>query len=79
MLRAVRVCLLSVLVCLATFAQAPTGIITGTVTDETGAVIPNATVTIANKATGVARTAQTNAEGLYSAPALDPRRLHRAG
>ena len=70
MLRAVRVCLLSVLVCLATFAQAPTGIITGTVTDETGAVIPNATVTITNKATAVARTAQTNAEGLYSAPAL---------
>jgi len=59
---AVRVCLLSVLVCLATFAQAPTGIITGTVTDETGAVIPNATVTISNKATGVARTAQTNAD-----------------
>lgn len=51
-------------------AQAPTGVITGVVTDETGAVIPNATVTITNKATGVERVATTNAEGLYSAPAL---------
>ncbi|HLH40110.1 MAG TPA: carboxypeptidase regulatory-like domain-containing protein [Bryobacteraceae bacterium] len=50
--------------------QAPTGVITGIVTDESGAVIPNATVTITNKATGVARAATTNSEGLYSAPAL---------
>jgi hypothetical protein len=53
------------------FAQSPTGIITGTVTDESGAVIPNATVTMTNKATGVVRTATTNAEGLYSAPAME--------
>ena len=51
-------------------AQAPTGTISGYVTDESGAVIPNATVTITNKATGFARTATTNAEGFYSAPAL---------
>lgn len=53
------------------FAQAPTGIITGTVSDESGAVIPNATVVITNKATGAARTVTTNAEGLYSAPAME--------
>ena len=53
------------------YAQAPTGIITGTLTDESGAVIPNATITVTNKATGVvARTATTNAEGYFSAPAL---------
>jgi hypothetical protein len=52
------------------FAQAPTGIILGTVTDTTGAVVPNATITITNKATGVARAASTNSEGLFSAPAL---------
>ena len=52
------------------FAQAPTGIITGAVTDESGAVIPNATITITNKAIGGARVVTTNAEGLYSAPAL---------
>jgi len=42
----------------------------GTVADETGAVIPNATITITNKATGVARSATTNAEGYFSAPSL---------
>jgi len=53
------------------YAQAPTGTIVGTVTDESGAVIPSVTVTITNKATGVARHASTNASGLYSAPALE--------
>ncbi|MBZ5620938.1 MAG: carboxypeptidase regulatory-like domain-containing protein, partial [Acidobacteriia bacterium] len=50
--------------------QAPTGIITGTVTDESGAVIPNAKITITNKATDSVRSALANAEGFYSAPAL---------
>jgi hypothetical protein len=52
------------------FGQAPTGNILGTVTDESGAVIPNATLTITNKATGVARSVTTSAEGTFSAPAL---------
>ena len=51
---------------LSALAQAPTGIINGTITDETGAVIPNASVTATNKATGITRTATSNAEGLYS-------------
>ncbi len=55
---------------LVTFAQAPTGIITGTVTDESGAVIPNAKITITNKATDSVRAALANSEGFYSAPAL---------
>ena len=53
-------------------AQAPTGNISGAVRDEVGAVIPNATVTITNKATDFNRALSTNAEGLYSAPALVP-------
>jgi hypothetical protein len=53
-------------------AQEPTGIISGTITDASGAVVPEATITITDKATGVARTAVANAEGLYSAPALMP-------
>src|SRR5438874_672564 len=52
------------------FAQAPTGVITGVFTDESGAVMPNATVTITDKATGFNRAATSNAEGLFSAPAL---------
>jgi hypothetical protein len=55
-----------------TRAQEPTGTISGTITDTSGAVVPNATVTITNKATGAARTGAANAEGLYSAAALFP-------
>ena len=53
-------------------AQTPTGTISGTITDSTGAVVPNANITITNKATGAARTLTANADGLYSAPALPP-------
>jgi hypothetical protein len=62
---------LAVLASVATiFAQAPTGNIGGTVTDASGGVIPNATVTVTDKATASSRTLTTNAEGLYSAPSL---------
>src|SRR5690348_8371494 len=54
----------------AVMAQTPTGTISGSVTDESGAVVPNATVTVTNKTTGFTRTMTTNAEGLFSAPAL---------
>lgn len=54
------------------YAQVPTGIILGTVTDESGAVIPGATITVTDKATGAARNLTTNAQGIYSAPALPP-------
>src|SRR5262245_43204786 len=53
-------------------AQAPVGTISGTVNDSAGAVVPNATIVITNRATGNARTLSSNAEGLYSAPALAP-------
>jgi hypothetical protein len=52
------------------FAQV-TGTITGTVTDETGAVVPDATITITNMNTGVVtRTLQTTSAGVYVAEAL---------
>src|ERR1039457_3362978 len=51
-------------------AQAPTGIISGTVTDESGAVIPNVAVTIVNKGTSISRVVNTNTDGLFSVPAL---------
>ena len=47
-------------------AQTVTGSITGTVTDPTGAVIPNAQVTAHNIATGVDTQATTNAAGIYN-------------
>lgn len=52
------------------FGQTATGTITGTVTDSSGAVIPNATLTITNPATAATRTVTASDQGLYSVPAL---------
>jgi hypothetical protein len=46
--------------------------LSGTVTDESRAAIPKATVSIMNVATGVATSVTTNAEGIFSAPNLLP-------
>jgi outer membrane receptor protein involved in Fe transport len=52
-------------------AQEITGTILGSVTDNTGAIVPGATVTITNTDRGaVARTAETNSSGNYTAPLL---------
>ena len=50
--------------------QTATGSILGAITDSTGAVVPGAAVTVTNKATGLVRAVTTNAQGLYSVPAL---------
>lgn len=47
------------------YAQTGDGIILGTISDPTQAVIPNASVTATNKATGVRYTATTNSAGEY--------------
>src|SRR5438309_1129498 len=71
MLKVISASILLALLCsMLAFAQAPTGTISGTVTDESGAVIPNATVTITDKATGFTRSPKVTAEGLFSASAL---------
>ena len=44
--------------------------VVGTVTDQTGAVVPAATVTVTNLDTGHARTFSTAADGEFAAPAL---------
>lgn len=56
----------------ATFAQNDVGTISGFVTDQTGAVIPNATVTVTNEGTGETRTVLTGATGHYSVPNIVP-------
>ncbi|HKV40468.1 MAG TPA: TonB-dependent receptor [Blastocatellia bacterium] len=60
------------LVALTAFAQNPTGSIRGTVTDEQGAVVPKAVVTITNKATGDVRILTSSDGGTYSAENLLP-------
>src|SRR5215831_17438281 len=49
-----------------------TGQITGTITDATGAVVPNADVTITSEATGLKRDVRTNQAGIYILPLLQP-------
>lgn len=51
-------------------AQTSTSRITGTVTDTAGAVVPGATVTALNEATGIKQTQTTTDAGLYSFPSL---------
>ncbi len=55
---------------IATFAQAPVGAIAGTVTDESGAVVADAGVSVANLETGLKREVKSGTEGQFSVPAL---------
>jgi hypothetical protein len=52
--------------------EASTGTILGKITDSTNAVIANANVTVTNTDTGRARRLQTNGDGEYTAPELQP-------
>ena len=54
------------------FGQAVTGSLLGTVTDMSGAVVPNAKVTITEINTAISRNMQTNESGNYMFPALEP-------
>jgi hypothetical protein len=54
------------------FGQTQQGRIVGRVTDSSGAIVPNAKVTITDVATGTSRALQTNAAGDYTAPNLNP-------
>lgn len=53
-------------------AQVVTGTIYGTVTDPSGAGVPDAGVTANNVATGIAATTRADAGGNYSLPSLPP-------
>lgn len=58
-------------------AQTITGVISGTVTDSSHAVVPAANVTIVNADTGVTMwQGQTNGSGVYRAPALPAARYN---
>src|SRR5262245_15024355 len=55
-----------------TFGQAVYGSIFGTVTDSSGAAVPNATVTITNAGTNVSETTKSNESGNYTQTRLIP-------
>jgi outer membrane receptor protein involved in Fe transport len=69
--------LLAMLTALATDAEAQggTGVISGTIRDAQGGVLPGVTVTLRNQATGVARTTVTETDGAYRFAALNPGRF----
>src|SRR5205823_5130904 len=56
-------CLL--LSCFPAAAQTTTGSIVGTVTDQTGSLVPDAAVTVTNEATGIEFKATTDSSGNY--------------
>jgi hypothetical protein len=73
----VPVCLAGALACLllsfpALAQTAGTGALTGSVTDNNGAVIPEAKVTVTNETTGEARTVMSQSNGSYVIPLLLP-------
>ena len=58
--------------CSAAYAQTATGQFNGHVLDQNGAVVAGATVTLADVQTNLNRTTQTNGEGLYEFPLIQP-------
>ncbi len=54
------------------WAQATTGSISGSVTDETKAIMPGVTLTVRNVETGLERTQTSDAEGRYRVLSLGP-------
>ena len=57
--------LLGLLLPLPVTSQVSGGAITGTVTDQSGAIVLNATVVVKNLGTGVSQTVASNASGYY--------------
>ena len=53
-------------------AQATTGIVRGTIVDNTGGAIAGANVSVKNEATAIESTAVTNGEGQFEVQALSP-------
>jgi hypothetical protein len=61
-----------ILAALPALPQASTGTVKGTVRDQSGAVVPQAAVTLTNPATNLAAKTSTNAVGFYVFPGVQP-------
>src|SRR5436305_1976299 len=57
-----------------TCLAAQTAQVTGRVTDQAGAVVPNAAISILNQDTGAKRSVVSNQDGYYTVPLLQPGR-----
>ena len=72
-LRSILVLLLLALLCASVaFSQAVNGSLLGTIIDTSGAVVPNAKVTMTERDTGVSRSATTNESGNYTFADVPP-------
>jgi hypothetical protein len=71
-LRFCLICLVVMLFALTSLAQIQNGQFAGTVTDPSGAAVPNAKITMTNQATGLSVTATTNSTGAYQVSELPP-------
>jgi len=69
--RSFRLITLSLFACLL-FAQTPTGTLQGVVTDESGAVLSDASVTVTNTGTNETKELKTDSAGRYVVPFLTP-------
>ncbi len=67
-----RALLLAILFASSAWPQASTATVSGTVRDQSGAVIPSATVALANTATNVVSNTKTNDAGVYAFPGIIP-------
>ncbi|MBI2149490.1 MAG: TonB-dependent receptor, partial [Acidobacteria bacterium] len=80
MVRLAFVFLVSVLSCATVFPQGSTAQMSGTVKDQSGAVLPGVEITVTQTATGLVRSTLTNETGSYTLPNLPvgPYRLEAA-
>ena len=58
--------------CSVMYAQQTTGGVVGTVTDSSGAAVPNVSVTLSSTATGFTRTVTSNGNGEYTITDVEP-------
>jgi hypothetical protein len=66
-----RVCVLT-FICTSVFAQEFRATVSGTVTDGSGSLIPNAAVKAVNRATNAATATKSQKDGFYQVPFLEP-------
>lgn len=65
-----KVVVFAIVIASCAWPQASTGTVSGTVRDQSGAVVPNTQVVMANTATNVSSTTRTNETGFYIFPGV---------